>query len=877
MAIVVSIVSKFNDKELKRAIRSVGDFQKVAAIAGGGFAGNMQVAGGALKSVGDQAAATGASLSRNLTLPIAAVGAYAVKSAADFETSMAQVQVAAGVSATELEKLSDYALQMGADTIFSAGEASDAMLELAKSGMSSAEIQGGALKSTLDLAAASGMELADAAVVAGAGMNTFGLSAQDSSRIVDALAGAANASAADVSDLAMSLQQVGQQAVASGMSLEETTGALAAFADAGIRGSDAGTSLKVFLQRLVPASKESAKAMDALGMDFFDAQGNMLSMAEIAGVLEKSFAGLTQEQRLAEMQTIFGSDATRAANILYTEGAEGIAKYIKASQDQGAAAEMAGARMSGMNGALEQLKGSVETAAIKIGQQLEPIIISISTTITNLTNKFTGLSDEQQQLIVKIAALVAAAGPMLFIFGKFLSVFGSATAFIGRFALAVKTAGGFLPFLQGGFTALLGPIGLIVAAIAGAIAVLVLMWKNSETFRNAVTSAFNAVKDAIANAVNRVKASLDSNKDAINGLKAVFKFFGDYIGTVFVPIIKFVLVAAINIVGFALDTLLDGISFVMRAFGTLKDAISGVISWFGKLGTAIGRVFTGGFSKLADIGKNIVEGIWRGISGAGGWLMDQIKGFAANVVNGIKGFFGIASPAKVMIPIGKYITDGMAKGITGSKSVATAMNKLAKEVVDGANDALQKFKDKAQAVLDFAKSTAANVRGSAGLGSLLGDPEKPVTTDSLRGYIANKVAMFKEFAKKVEELRKSGLPNSFLQDVINAGPEGGLQLANAILGGGASFIKELQGMDASLDKSSAQIGASAAQSEFGMSVGQAKGIMNTSVKVEAGAIVLNVGAGTSAADAAAMRTAVTAAVQAGLKDLANEYNKRKKK
>jgi TP901 family phage tail tape measure protein len=268
------------------------------------------------------------------------------------------------------------------------------------------------------------MALADAAVVTGAGMNTFGLSAKDSTQIVDALAGAANSSAADVDDLAMALQQVGQQAVASGLTLQETTGALAAFADAGVRGSDAGTSLKVFLQRLVPQSKEAATEMKRLGLSFFDSKGNMKDLSAIAGELQDSFSGLTQKQRIAAMQTIFGSDATRAANILFTEGAKGIDGYVKASTEQGAAAKMAKARMTGLNGSLEQLRGSLETAAIKIGQALAPAVKDIAGKITDLTNKFTALSPETQGTIVKVLALTAALGPAVWIGGKFASTLG---------------------------------------------------------------------------------------------------------------------------------------------------------------------------------------------------------------------------------------------------------------------------------------------------------------------------------------------------------------------------------------------------------------------------------------------------------------------
>lgn len=627
MAIIVNIVSKFNDRELKRAVRSLDDFKRAAAIAGGGVGGSMQVAGSALSSVGKQTSRVGAQLSQNVTLPLAFLGASAVKSAADFETSMKQVQVATGAPAKELKTLSDLALKMGADTIFSAGEASDAMLELAKAGMSSAQIEGGALKSTLDLAAASGMELADAAKVAGAGMNTFGLSAKDSQQIVDALAGAANSSAADVSDLALALQQTGQQAVASGLSLQETTGALAAFADAGIRGSDAGTSLKVFLQRLVPQSKEATEAMDELGVSFFDSNGNMKGMSEIAGQLQQAFKGMTQEQRLSYMQTVFGSDATRAANILYTEGAEGIQKYIDASTESGAASKMAQARMSGTAGALEQLRGSVETAAIKIGDALAPAVQDIAAKITDLTNRFTNLDPKTQQLIVKVGVLAAALGPVAFIGGKLLSTFGSMTSTVGLLITKVGAAGGVMPALGAAFTTLTGPVGLIVLAIAGVIAILVAMWRESEVFRNAVMGAFNAVKQAIVQAVTTIKASLAKNKEGIDGLKAAFKALGDFVGTYIIPLIKVYLVTAIKVVAGAIDFWLTALSKAVQFFKWVGGAIGDLIDWFKNFGSAVSSTLSNAMTNA----KNI-------IGNALGWINDRFR----SIFGGLSDFIKIA-------------------------------------------------------------------------------------------------------------------------------------------------------------------------------------------------------------------------------------------
>jgi len=428
MAIIVPIVSAWNPAGLNKAL---ADIRK----AEGSF--NKFVVGTA--GIGKTMSNVGKSLSMNVTLPLTLVGAASIKTAADFEVAMAQVAVATNTPVSGLKNLSDLAKQLGADTIFSANEAAQAMLELSKAGITPAEISSGALKNTLDLAAASGMELADSAVVMSAGMNTFNLGAKDSVSIVDALAGAANASAADVSDIALALQQVGQQAVASGLTIQETTAALAAFADAGVRGSDAGTSFKTFLQRLNPVSAEASKIMKQLGIEFFDSSGNMKDLTQIAGEVQDGFKGLTQEQRLAAMQTIFGSDALRAANILYNEGSTGIAKYISASSLAGAAADMAAARNSGLSGSLEKLKGSMETAALVIGEQLAPTIMRVAEALQNFFNGFAKLNPVTQKAIIFFAGLIAVVGPLLFIFGAFLGALSNIAKVMGTVNLLMGT------------------------------------------------------------------------------------------------------------------------------------------------------------------------------------------------------------------------------------------------------------------------------------------------------------------------------------------------------------------------------------------------------------------------------------------------------
>lgn len=299
-------------------------------------------------------------------LTLAGVG-MAVKSYADFDKQMSHVQAATHATAGDMDRLREAAIQAGADTAFSAEEAGRGIEEMAKAGVSTADILGGGLTGALSLAAAGALDVGEAAEIASSAMTQFGLSGSDIPHIADLLAAGAGKAQGSVQDMGAALNQVGIVANSTGLTIDETVGALAALASAGLTGSDAGTSLKTTLQRLVPTSKEAQKEMDRLGISAYDAQGNFKGMSEFAGNLQSSMAGLSEEQHAASMNIIFGSDAVRAANLLFNEGAAGIEAWETAVADAGYAAETAALMQDNLAGDLEKLGGAIDTALIKGG------------------------------------------------------------------------------------------------------------------------------------------------------------------------------------------------------------------------------------------------------------------------------------------------------------------------------------------------------------------------------------------------------------------------------------------------------------------------------------------------------------------------------
>lgn len=435
-----------------------------------------------LKKRGSQMRSTGRAMSYGLSLPLIGLGFLAVKTAADFQRSMAQVGIATGLAGKRLDGMKDLAMQMGQETIFSANDAALAMLNLVKAGMTPAQIKAGALRATMVMAAAGGMDLANAGNLIGAAMNTFGLEGGEAIKIADALAGAANESSADLQDLALGLQMAGQSAQMAGLNIFETAGSLAAMADQGLRGSDAGTSLKTFLMRLNPVQVKQKKIMNELGLSFFDANGQMVGMTEVSQRLRVALKGMTQEQRNQALATIFGSDAVRAANIVYQAGPKGLQKYIRATEKQGNAQKMANAQMKGLPGAIERLKGSFETAALAAGEAFAPVIIFVAEKLEWLFNKFTDLPKPIQTVIVTLAVLVALAGPVLFVLGVMATGFGMVAAGAGVLSTA-------LLFLAA------NPVVLVAAAIVALGIALFIAYKKVGWFHDAVDAVFNFVKD----------------------------------------------------------------------------------------------------------------------------------------------------------------------------------------------------------------------------------------------------------------------------------------------------------------------------------------------------------------------------------------------
>jgi len=383
---------------------------------------------------------------------VLAAGA-AIAKYAEFDKAMSEVQAATHSAAEEQNVLRQAALEAGASTQYSATEAAGAIEELAKAGVSTADILSGGLAGALDLAAAGGLGVADAAGIASTALTQFKLAGEDIPHVADLLAAGAGKAMGSVQDLSGALNQAGLVSNQTGLTIEETTAGLSAFASAGLLGSDAGTSFKSMLQRLTPQSAEAQAAMDRLGISAYDSQGNFVGLSEFAGNLQTSLADLTVEQRNSALATIFGSDAVRAASVLYSEGAEGIADWEGKVNDSGYAAETARIRMDNLAGDVEKLGGAFETTFIRAGS-------GSNDAIRGLVQTATGLVD----IVGNLPEPVLSAGVAI------LGVGGSIALAGGAALVAAPKVAGFVSSMRqleiGGKRAALG-----VGAFGGAVGI----------------------------------------------------------------------------------------------------------------------------------------------------------------------------------------------------------------------------------------------------------------------------------------------------------------------------------------------------------------------------------------------------------------------
>lgn len=392
-----------------------------------------------LKKVGEGASSAGDKVLK-LTLPLVAVGAAAAKVGMDFDAQMSRVKAISGATGEEFEKLKNQAIDLGGSTAFSAKEAASGMENLASAGFSTSEIMS-AMPGMLDLAASSGEDLASSADIAASTLRGFGLEANQAGHVADVLAKNAGATNAAVKDTGEAMKYVAPAAKSMGLGLEEVTAAIGEMANSGIKGSEAGTTLRGALTRLASPSKEAATAMKDMKFEAFDAQGKLYSLKDLVSKLQVSMKGMTDQKKADTIATIFGQEAMSGMLTLIEDGPEALDTLTQSYKNSdGAASDMAKTMQDNAKSSIEQMFGSLETAGIKLEESFAPTITKVAETIGDLADKFSQLSPETQDGIVKMVAFGLATGGVLKVVGGAISTIGTIAGGVSKLAGILGTA-----------------------------------------------------------------------------------------------------------------------------------------------------------------------------------------------------------------------------------------------------------------------------------------------------------------------------------------------------------------------------------------------------------------------------------------------------
>lgn len=434
------------------------------------------------RNVGADLRGVGATLSAAITLPVVAFGAATVTAGKDFESAMNRVKAATGAAGAELDALKKKARDIGKDSnnTATALDAANAMEILAKNGLTTTQIMAGALAATTKLSAATGSDLAGAGDVATDVMLNFGKAAADLDGVVDGVTGTLLASKFGFDDYRLALGQAGGVAGGLGVEFNEFNAVIAATSAAFSSGSDAGTSFKTFLVSLTGNSEEAKRAIAAYGLEFFDASGNMRSMADIAGELRTKLGGLSEEAKTEVLKKIFGTDAMRTAIGLMNQGREGIAA-LDAQIQAASAQEQMDARMGGLSGALKEFGKVLFELKLAIADSgLLGFLTDLVKGAADLLRSFSTLPPSVLAVAAGLAAVAAAIGPALFIVGAFVGAVGNLAPLAAGAGLALK-----------GFAAVIfGPMALALRGLTPLVAALALQL--SVTFPAATAVAVTA-------------------------------------------------------------------------------------------------------------------------------------------------------------------------------------------------------------------------------------------------------------------------------------------------------------------------------------------------------------------------------------------------
>ena len=508
-------MSRVVDATLRLVDKFTGPMAK-AAKAANQHANEIAKVGNKIKKSGRNIENAGKTLTKGITTPVAAMGTGMIKTAMDFEAGMDKVQAISGASEKNMSALTEKAKEMGAKTKFSASESADAFSYMAMAGWKTEDMLNG-IEGTMYLAGASGADLATTSDIVTDAITAFGKTAEDTNHFVDVIAKTSSNANTNVEMMGETFKYCAPAAGALKYSIDDTSVAIGLMANSGIKASQAGTSLNNWFTRMAKPTKESATAMEELGIKLTDSSGKMKPFSQVMQETRKSFKSLTTTQKAQYAAMLAGKTGMNGLLAVVNASDKDFNKLTKAiGKSDGAAKKMYKTANSNLKGSITELKGKVESLAISFGDRMLPYVSKGVDKLKKLADEFSKLSPKQQDMIIKTALTAATVGPCLIAFGKFTKSIGSTvktvskliktSAKIIKFAKNVKNIGSAFSkmgtlakkgggLVKVGLTMLKGPAGIAVLAIAGVIAIGVLLYKNWDKVKAGAKKVVKSIKD----------------------------------------------------------------------------------------------------------------------------------------------------------------------------------------------------------------------------------------------------------------------------------------------------------------------------------------------------------------------------------------------
>ena len=608
---------------------------------------------------------------------------------------MSKVAAVSGATGSDLEALRDKAREMGEKTKFSASEAAEAMNYMAMAGWKTEDMLSG-IEGVMNLAAASGEDLATTSDIVTDALTAFGLTAKDSGHFADILAAASSNANTNVSMMGETFKYCAPIAGALGFSAEDTAEAIGLMANAGIKGSQAGTSLRTIMNNLSGDVTICGSAIGEVTIATTNADGSMRDLSDILADCRTAFSGLSESEKAAAAESLVGKNAMSGFLALMNAGEADINKLSSAIDNcDGSAASMAETMNDNLAGQLQILKSQLEELAISFGELLMPAIRTIVGWIQKFVDWLNSMDEGTRKVIVTIALVAAAIGPVLIIVGKVISAVGTIMTLVPKLAGVINAAKGVFAAFNAVCAA--NPYVLIIAAIVALVAAFIYLWNNCEEFRQFWIDLWESIKEIAIAVWEALKAFFQAAWEAIkttattvwNAIKDFFSGLWEGIKNIFTTVVNAIstfLTTAWNTIKNTVTTVWNAIkTFFTTVWNGIKTTITTIVN-------AIKNAVTTAWNNIKSAVSNAANAIKNAVSNAFNAMLNGIKNVCGNIYGVVKGGFDkainfVKNLASQAFQWGADFIGGIVNGI--------------KSMIGKVGDAVSSVADKIRSFLHF--------------------------------------------------------------------------------------------------------------------------------------------------------------------------------